>query len=56
MHRQGRGAGGPHVDGRLRIAGKERHHDGWDPKIEPHDPYGPGAFVTRNGSDEAIDD
>jgi len=36
------------ADGRLRIARKERHHDEWDPKIEPHDPYGPGAFVTRN--------
>jgi hypothetical protein len=44
------------VDGRLRVASKERRPDEWDPPIEPYDPYGPGEGVTRNDSDEAIDD
>jgi hypothetical protein len=44
------------VDGRLHVARKERRPDEWDPPIEPYDPYGPGEGVTRNDSDEAIDD
>jgi len=33
------------VEGRPHIARKERHHDEWDPTIEPYDPYGPGQQV-----------
>jgi hypothetical protein len=43
------------VDGRLHVARKERQ-DQWDPPIEPYDPYGPGAIVTRHAGDEVIDD
>jgi hypothetical protein len=31
------------VDGRLHVARKPRHHDEWDPWVEPYDPYGPGV-------------
>jgi hypothetical protein len=41
------------ADGRLHIACKVKHHDDWDPPIEPYDPYGPG--VTGNALD-LIDD
>jgi hypothetical protein len=34
------------VDGRLHVARKVRHHDEWDPKTEPYDPYGPGTGVS----------
>ena len=44
------------VEGRLQVRRKNRHHDDWDPAYEPYDPYGPGASVTRNVGDEAIDD
>ncbi len=27
-------------EGRLHVSRKERHHDDWDPPIEPYDPYG----------------
>src|SRR5947209_1002418 len=33
------------VNGSLHVARKERHHDEWDPPIEPSYPYGP----RRNG-------
>jgi hypothetical protein len=28
------------ADSRLHVARKERHHDEWDPPIEPYDPTG----------------
>jgi hypothetical protein len=44
------------VDDRLHIARKARRPDEWDPPIEPRDPYGPGAIVTRHAGNEVIDD
>ena len=44
------------VDGRLYVARKQRFPNDWDPPIELYDPYGPGEGVTRDVSDEAIDD
>jgi hypothetical protein len=40
------------VDGVLHIARKRRYHDEWDPKVEPYDPYAPGAKLD----DGFIDD
>jgi hypothetical protein len=33
------------VEGRLHLARKFRFYDEWDPKVEPYDPYRPGAKV-----------
>jgi hypothetical protein len=33
----------PKVEGRLYVCRKERRPDEWDPPVEPHDPYRPGA-------------
>jgi hypothetical protein len=40
------------VEGRLHVARKPRHHDEWDPFVEPYDPYGPGARVTDDSFDD----
>jgi hypothetical protein len=32
----------------LHIARKRRYHDEWDPKVEPYDPYGPGAKLIED--------
>jgi hypothetical protein len=42
------------VDGRLRVARKPRHHDGWDPPIAPYDPYGPGIDVSADVSADDV--
>jgi hypothetical protein len=36
------------VDGRLHVARKARHHDEWDPPIEPYDPYGPDNGIIES--------
>jgi hypothetical protein len=44
------------VDGQPRVARKAKHHDEWDPPIEPYDPYGPGEVVIADADDEFADD
>jgi hypothetical protein len=44
------------VDGRLHIASKPRHHDGWDLPIAPYDPTGRASMsslMTESVSDRA---
>jgi len=41
------------VDGSLHVARKERHHDEWDPPIEPYDPYGPGKSDEESVTDNS---
>ena len=34
------------VEGRVRVAGKARYHNEWDPPVGPYDPYGRATCET----------